>query len=116
MERNLCHETGCPDLCCTDKFSRFSPQEIADIFPEAVRLPWDEEVKWLFKGVYVLGGEGKDKRHLVFIRGRCPNNTEGCKAPYKPRMCQTHGFAGAVCNSFRKDEKLAPIEVGVKIK
>jgi len=112
----LCHETGCPDLCCADKWARFSPQEIADVFPKAIYLPWNEEVKWLPGGVYILGEEGGDGRRRVFIKGHCPNNIDGCNAPYKPRICQTHRFAGAVCNSIRKDKKLAPVEVAVEIK
>ena len=150
MERNLCHENGCPDLCCIDRWNRFSPQEIADVFPKAIRLPWDEEVEWLSKGGYVLGEEGEDGRCWVSIRGRCPHNISGCSAPHnsiqenpdligdelnadmssslrgnpalsgrvgchKPFICQNTPFAGAECNSFRKEKGLIPIRAALSL-
>ena len=108
-ERNLCHETGCPDLCCEDKWNRFSLQEVRDVFPDAIHLPWDHEVDELDKGVYVLGEKGKDGKYRVFIRGRCPSNTDGCSASPKPEFCQGHTFAGSECNEFRKEAGLNEI-------
>lgn len=109
-ERNLCHEAGCPDLCCINKWSRFSPQEIKDLFPNAIQQAWDEEVGWLDEGVHVLGDKGLDGNQLVFIKGRCPNNINGCAVTYKPEICRSHPFAGEKCNDFRRKERLLDIQ------
>ena len=110
-ERNLCHESGCPDLCCINKWNRFSPQELKDIFPDAIRLEWGEKVDWLDVGVYVLGDKGRDGRHRVFTKGRCPNNVDGCIADPKPEFCKGQPFAGERCNKFRKKGGLPQISL-----
>lgn len=113
-ERNLCHESGCPDLCCSDTFSRFTPEEIGINFPEAKSYPWNMEMECVDEGVAVLGPVGKDGRHLVFIKGKCPNNINGCSAEKKPFWCKSHKFAGKKCNEFRQSIGLSEIRVAKK--
>jgi hypothetical protein len=113
-ERNLCHESGCPDLCCNNTFSRFTPEELEENFPKAKLYPWNMEIECVDEGIAILGPVGKDGRHLVFIKGRCPQNIKGCSADKKPFWCRTHTFAGERCNEFRKNIGLSEISFADK--
>jgi len=106
MERNLCHEVSCPDLCCENKWNGFTLQELQTSFPKAIHLPRDEDVRYLDRGVYVLGEETNNGLYLVYIKGRCPNNIGGCRASQKPQVCRNHPFEGAECRDYRKRAKI----------
>jgi hypothetical protein len=108
-ERNLCHEAGCPDLCCVNKGLAVTKEELERVFPDAFYVPYDFDLRYVCRDVYVLGGADKNGNYHVFIAGRCPHNTDGCSAPMKPRTCKIHNFAGEDCNDFRREAGLRKI-------
>ena len=109
-ERNLCHESGCPDLCCINSFSKFTEQELEQSFPVTSDGSIYDKFNYADEGVYVLE-KTSDGRFLVFTRGRCPNNVDGCIADPKPESCKGSPFAGKRCNEFRKKEGLPQISL-----
>jgi hypothetical protein len=109
-ERNLCHESGCPDLCCVNSFSKFTKEELEQSFPVTSDGSIYDNTNYLDEGVYVLKETG-DGKILVFTKGRCPNNADGCIASPKPEFCKGHEFAGERCNEFRKEEGLPQISI-----
>ena len=109
-ERNLCHESGCPDLCCINSHSKFTKEELEQSFPVTSEGSIYDNTNYLDEGVYVLKETG-DGKILVFTKGRCPNNADGCIASPKPEFCKGHEFAGERCNEFRKEEGLLQISI-----
>ena len=103
-ERNLCHESGCPDLCCSNLF--FCGQ--GPVFGDVKQIEFAAEVRSLQDGVYQLGGSGD----FFYLKGKCVFNSEiGCSVPKRPDACgEGFNFGGVRCNKLRIEHGLGRIK------
>jgi hypothetical protein len=73
MERNLCVESGCPALCCKDKWLVFLVGNVKDYFPDAIEASFQSIGDERAPGVYYTVIDKDKSLNLVRIQGTCPN-------------------------------------------
>lgn len=112
--RNLCHEAGCPDLCCRSPIRVVLTQEsFSDLPPKAKKVGYWDIKELTIPGLYFTewydGPEKKLILRIIFPRRYCPDHTSnGCALYPQPRWpwCRTTPFNGQECDKFRNEYPL----------
>jgi hypothetical protein len=100
---NLCHQVGCPDICCHDMWlNRVDHREREQVFPNAKKVEFNSPVEGFPFGVYVLDQLEGTERELVYISGPCQHLVkDGCDGT-RTTLCSNFIFDGDNCKRLRK--------------
>lgn len=111
-KENLCHATGCPDLCCRSRgldypLIKMKKGSSRQFFPEAVEIPENEDLGDCPPGAYLVS---YPLHEAILIQGVCPKSgASGCEGS-KPQSCSNFSFGGNECNELRKKHGLYEID------
>jgi hypothetical protein len=107
-ERNLCHESGCPDLCCRDMTFVVSRESGQRTFPGAERVSFSDDLGAQPDGPYIVARY--PEADVIRLKGACPsNNASGCSGPKMP-ACRNFPIGSKDCNKIRKANGISAVE------
>jgi hypothetical protein len=108
--RNLCHEAGCPDLCCIGTVLILSRSERKRLFPGAI--PYDGGIgRWekVDGEAYFTGSD--ENGDTVELGGPCTHLTKhGCDGSKGDACGNGFKFGGKICNDLRRKHGLPEID------
>ena len=111
VEVNLCHKSGCRDLCCRGRmWLRVKKTERIRTFPEAKQVLFDTEVRSLGFGEFVFAKNDDIDMELLLLNRDCTHLvTRGCDGS-QTIACKAFQLGGEECNRIRKKHGLLTVD------